>query len=82
MKLFPYMSGGGVASKTPVYAFGESYGGSYVISLSKVYLNYRYTLLGCKCTTTIVRTTTVVVVVRTTTTVGSKKSAPAHLTAQ
>ena len=41
MKLFPYMSGGGVASKTPIYAFGESYGGSYVISLAKVYLNYR-----------------------------------------
>ena len=42
MKLFPYMSGGHTTSgHTPVYAFGESYGGSYVISLAKVYLNYR-----------------------------------------
>ena len=42
MLVYPSMVSGGVASKTPVYAFGESYGGSYVISLAKVYLDYRF----------------------------------------
>ena len=41
MLVYPSMVSGGISSKTPVYAFGESYGGSYVTSLAKVYLNYR-----------------------------------------
>lgn len=41
MKIYPAMVSGAEPSKTPVYAFGESYGGSYVISLAKTYLEYR-----------------------------------------
>ena len=42
MLLFPYMVPGAVSSQTPVYAFGESYGGAYVVSLAHVYLQQRY----------------------------------------
>ena len=41
MLLFPFMVGGAIASQTPVYAFGESYGGAYVVSLAHVYLQQR-----------------------------------------
>ena len=42
MLLFPYMVPGAISSQTPVYAFGESYGGAYVVSLAHVYLLQRY----------------------------------------
>lgn len=41
MLLYPYMISGVDASQTPVYAFGESYGGAYVVSLAHVYLHMR-----------------------------------------
>merc|ERR1719312_218365 len=41
MKLFPHMVPGAVASQTPFYAFGQSYGGAYVVSLAHVYLDHR-----------------------------------------
>ena len=41
MLLYPYMISGVDASSTPVYAFGESYGGAYVVSLAHVYLHMR-----------------------------------------
>ena len=41
MLLFPYMVPGAESSKTEVYAFGESYGGAYVVSLAHVYLKRR-----------------------------------------
>ena len=47
MLLFPYMVPGAVSSQTPVYAFGESYGGAYVVSLAHVYLQQRYKIKEC-----------------------------------
>ena len=41
MLLFPWMVRGAISSQTPVYAFGESYGGAYVVSLAHVYLQQR-----------------------------------------
>jgi len=42
MQLFPYMVKEEVkAGKTEVFAFGESYGGSYVVSLGRAYLRAR-----------------------------------------
>ena len=41
MKLYPYMVKGAVSAKTPFFAFGQSYGGAYVVSLAHVYLAYR-----------------------------------------
>ena len=41
MKLFPHMVPGAVASQTPFFAFGQSYGGAYVVSLAHVYLDHR-----------------------------------------
>ena len=39
MKLYPHMvPGSPPASQTPFYAFGQSYGGAYVVSLAHVYL--------------------------------------------
>ena len=38
MLLFPYLTKGKAAEDTKVYAFGESYGGSYVVSLAHEYL--------------------------------------------
>ena len=40
-KLLPHMVPGTVASQTPFFAFGQSYGGAYVVSLAHVYLDYR-----------------------------------------
>ena len=48
MLLFPYMVPGAVSSQTPVYAFGESYGGAYVVSLAHVYLQQRYKIVCTK----------------------------------
>lgn len=41
MLLFPTLSKGQSAEVTRVYAFGESYGGSYVVSLAHKYLAYK-----------------------------------------
>ncbi len=41
MKVFPYMTGGQSAEETDFYAFGESYGGAYVVSLAKTYMKKR-----------------------------------------
>ena len=41
MLLYPHMVRGTVAAETPFYAFGQSYGGAYVVSLAHVYLSYR-----------------------------------------
>ena len=41
MKLFPHFVPGTVASQTPFFAFGQSYGGAYVVSLAHAYLQYR-----------------------------------------
>ena len=41
MKLLPYMVEGATAASTPFYAFGQSYGGAYVVSFAHVYLHYR-----------------------------------------
>lgn len=41
MLLYPFLIQGAIAAQTPVYAFGESYGGSYVVSLAHVYLQQR-----------------------------------------
>lgn len=41
MLIYPSMVAGADPAKTPVYAFGESYGGAYVVSLAHVYLHYR-----------------------------------------
>ena len=42
MLLYPHMISGAVSAKTPIYAFGESYGGAYVVSLAHVYLQQRF----------------------------------------
>lgn len=41
MLLLPFMITGVEPSQTPLYAFGESYGGAYVVSLAHVYLTQR-----------------------------------------
>ena len=41
MKLYPFMVEGATAASTPFYAFGQSYGGAYVVSFAHVYLEYR-----------------------------------------
>ena len=38
MLLFPYLTKGKAAEDTKIFAFGESYGGSYVVSLAHEYL--------------------------------------------
>jgi vitellogenic carboxypeptidase-like protein len=42
MLMYPSMVPGANPAKTPFYAFGESYGGAYVVSLAHVYLQYRH----------------------------------------
>lgn len=41
MLLFPHMTRRQGAQKTRFYAFGESYGGTYVVSLAKAYIEKR-----------------------------------------
>ena len=41
MRFLPSMIEGIIPSGTPLYAFGQSYGGAYVVSLSHLYLSYR-----------------------------------------
>ena len=41
MRFLPSMVEGMIPSGTPLYAFGQSYGGAYVVSLSHLYLSYR-----------------------------------------
>ena len=41
MLFLPYMVPGMVPAATPLFAFGQSYGGAYVVSLSHLYLSYR-----------------------------------------
>ena len=41
MLFLPSMVPDAVPAATPLYAFGQSYGGAYVISLSHLYLSYR-----------------------------------------
>ena len=41
MLFVPYMVPGLIPAATPLFAFGQSYGGAYVVSLSHLYLSYR-----------------------------------------
>ena len=41
MLFLPYMVPGSVPAAMPLFAFGQSYGGAYVVSLSHLYLSYR-----------------------------------------
>ena len=41
MRFLPFMVDGAVPAATPLYAFGQSYGGAYVVSLSHLYLSKR-----------------------------------------
>ena len=41
MLFLPYMIPGSEPAATPLFAFGQSYGGAYVVSLSHLYLSYR-----------------------------------------
>lgn len=40
-EVLPYFIPGMKTNQMPFFAFGESYGGAYVISLAHVYLKYR-----------------------------------------
>ncbi len=42
MRILPFMVKGAKPSTMPFYAFGESYGGAYVVSLAHVYLHFRW----------------------------------------
>ena len=41
MRFYPYMIRDANPSATPFFAFGQSYGGAYVVSLSHLYLSHR-----------------------------------------